>query len=275
MLTSKYYDFWGSKYEATGINNTISTMPILNYKEYDWVAPEYEGEFVLSPFVSGIGDLGFSDKDDDIFVWYGDFSSLNANGNLIASDLHLQGGSNTIRLSENIVGLEIHGGDDEDRIYNARRAYGGDGDDLIYSEGIDLSDGIRPWSWFQAGAGDDTIILYDTTGAAHVVGGTGEDFVRCSMLTIEHIVFSEGDSLKEDGTLGEDTVYLFYRNIDIIRFTFNDKSVDFDDVVQTLQVDAYGDHYINAKIESMDVNINIYTDDTSTEFLLEEDFIFQ
>lgn len=279
MLISKGYNFYGTN----GTTNTISTLPInikspiiiSSYKEFDWVAPEYEGVFELSPFFSGIGRLSFSDKDDDIFVWYGDFSLLDDNGHRGASALFLQDGKNSVKFSDYVVGLEVLGGRDEDRVYNARRVNSGDGDDVITADGIDLSDGIRSWAWLNGEAGDDSIILKDTTGMAHIIGGKGEDYVSCSMMTWEIIHFYEGDSLKEDGTLGEDTVYLFYRGIDTIRLVSRGEEIDFDDIVQTLRVDENGEHYINAKVEDMDVNINIYTDDTSTELLIEEDFIFQ
>lgn len=281
MLTSRYFNIGASDYEnndtiSTMPIETISIMPIFNYIKDDWVAPEYEGVYHMSPYITGLAkEFIFSDKDDDIYVWYGDFSQVNDGGIRLTSTLNLNDGKNVIKFSEYVEGLTVWGGDDEDHIHNARHVVAGGGDDLITVDGIDLSDGTRPWSFLRGRTGDDTFILKDTTGTAHISGGKGEDYVKCSLMSIEHILFSEGDSLKEDGTLGEDTVELFYPDIDIIRFSFEDKSIGFDDIVQTLSVDEDGENYINVKVEDMDVNINIYTYYEYNELLIEKDFIFQ
>lgn len=282
MIGMNNYNHFGYEYGTLGTMNTISTMPAntisimpsFGFWGYDWEAPDYNGVFNLSPFVSGVGDLSFSDKNDRVYVSYGDFSTTNSNGDIVTSFIDLQDGSNQIELNENVIGVTVIGGDDRDHIVNARRANGGDGNDIIIADGINLSDDIRSWCWLSGDRGDDYFILKDTSGYGYIIGGEGEDVINCSLMSKEIIYFGDGDSLKADGTLGEDTVNLFYRGVDKIRLVSREHSIDYSDIDQTVHFDEFGEYYLKIRVEEMDVNVNIYTDDTSLDHLLPEDFLF-
>lgn len=130
------------------------------------------------------------------------------------------GGGNDLFVGISLQSRTVHGGDGDDRIYSASRAYGEEGNDYIVSNteayGGNGNDEIHLFAqssnytkpvWGSGGAGDDLIVCHGSTRAgAYLSGGAGNDRLDASFARVATLAGGSGDDFLLGGN-GDDELF--------------------------------------------------------------------